>query len=366
MVNKWQNFFLIVLTLPIMGHVVLLPLAINLAGRDSWISALIAFPVGALFLFCLYRLRLYYTNEDSFESLKEIVGSFLSKITVIILIIYFIFLASLSLGSLVDMVSAVFLPQTPVWILVVSFLLLSINGALKDVKGIALTASILFFIVMFTGHSITFINFPERKLSDLLPLLEYGWKPVLLGAVLLSTIWIELLFMLMIPIRNIREKRFFWVALLGVFANMIMILSTMSGSIMTFGLGQTQHFVYPALEIVRIININFIDRLDIYGLILMTFGSYIRCSLFVRISCDRILYFLKERKTWKGILVYLTVGMIVGVFGYYIGHTRMNLEFFLSIYAYTIVLYPLPFLLLAVVWLKRRTSSTIFNHTKKP
>src|SRR5699024_6568870 len=93
--------------------------------------------------------------------------------------------------------------------------------------------------------------------------------------------------------------------------------------------------------------------------------SYIRCSLFVRISCDRILYFLKERKTWKGILVYLTVGMIVGVFGYYIGHTRMNLEFFLRIYAYTIVLYPLPFLLLAVVWLQRRTRSTIFNHTKK-
>src|SRR5699024_11067765 len=160
------------------------------------------------------------TNEDSFESLKEIVGSFLSKITVIILIIYFIFLASLSLGSLVDMVSAVFLPQTPGWILVVSFLLLSINGALKDVKGIELKARIYLFHVVFTWHLITFIRFPAIKVFDVLPLVEYGWRARLIAAVLPSTIWSELFLMRTMPLRHIREKRFFWGALLGVFANM--------------------------------------------------------------------------------------------------------------------------------------------------
>ncbi|HEX6594743.1 MAG TPA: endospore germination permease [Bacillota bacterium] len=354
MVNRWQNFFLIVLTLPIMGHVVLLPLVINLAGRDSWISALIAFPVGAFFLFLLYRLRLHYPDKDILVSLKKMLGNVLGVLTVTTLVIYFLFLASLSLASLVDMISTVFLPQTPVWVLVVSFLLLSINGALKDVKGIALTASILFFIVMFTGHSLTFINFPERRLSDLLPVLEYGWKPVILGTVLLSTIWIELLFMLIIPIRNIREKRFYFVALLGVFANVVMILSTMSGAIMTFGLGQSQSFVYPALEIVRIININFVDRLDVYGLILMTFGSYIRCSLFMRISCDQILGFLGKRKKWKNAVVYMSIAIIIGVLGYYMGYTRMNQEYFLTVYAYSIVLYPLPLFLLFVVWMRKK------------
>src|SRR5690625_140542 len=194
MVNKWQTFFLIVLTLPIMGHVVLLPLAIDLAGRDSWISALIALPVGIVFLIGLYRLRLKYPKQPIPIALRKVLGNFLAIFTILLLFIYFSFLTSLSIASIVDMVSTIFLPATPVWVLVISFLLLSIYGATKSVKGIALTAGVLFFTVMFTGHSITFINFRERELFDLLLLLEYGWKPVLLGTLLLITVWIELLF----------------------------------------------------------------------------------------------------------------------------------------------------------------------------
>src|SRR5690625_2526550 len=199
---------------------------------------------------------------------------------------------------MVEMTNVAFLPQTPLWILMVSYLLLSMYGATKSAKGIALTAGILFFTVMFTGHSITFINFPERDLLDLLPILENGWKPVFFGTILLSNVWIELLFLLVIPIKDIQEKRFLTVLILGLIANVIMMLSTMSGAIMTFGLGQAESFIYPALEIVRIIDLDFIDRLDIYALILMTFGSYIRGSLFLKISHEQIKNLLHQDKNW--------------------------------------------------------------------
>lgn len=354
MVNKWQTFFLIVLTLPIMGHVVLLPLAIDLAGRDSWISALIALPVGIVFLIGLYRLRLKYPKQPIPIALRKVLGNFLAIFTILLLFIYFSFLTSLSIASIVDMVSTIFLPATPVWVLVISFLLLSIYGATKSVKGIALTAGVLFFTVMFTGHSITFINFRERELFDLLPLLEYGWKPVLLGTLLLSNVWIELLFILVIPIKSMREKRIFAVWSLGIIANVMMMLSTISGTIMTFGLGQSESFVYPALEIVRIIDIDFIDRLDVYALILMTFGCFIRGSLFLKLSHEQVKSFLHKDKKWLHVISFIIVAILIGLISYYMGETRVRLEYFLIIYAYSIIFYPFLFLLLFVARMRKK------------
>src|SRR5690625_2043956 len=207
MANKWQTLFLIVLTLPIMGHVVLLPFAIELAGRDSWISALFSFPIGCLFIYSIYKLRLMYRKKFVHESLNHLLGSVITKLLMSLFFIYFFFLSALSLAAVVELVRSGFLSETPLSILVLIFLLLSMYGARQSTKGLALTAGILFFVVMLTGHSITFMNFPDRDLLDLLPLLENGWTPVWLGTILLSNVWIEALFLIIIPIKDIREKR---------------------------------------------------------------------------------------------------------------------------------------------------------------
>jgi len=354
MVTKWQTLYLILLTLPIMGHVVLLPLAIALAGRDSWISAIISLPVGLIFVLILHRLRLRYPNEPIPKALKKALGKSLAIITMLLLLIYFIFLASISIAVLVDMVSAIFLPATPLLALVVSFLLLSMYGATKSVKGIALTAGILLFTVLLTGHSIKFINFPERDLSDLFPILEFGWKPVYLGVVLLSNTWIELLLLLVIPIKSIHEKRTLTVWIVGLGANVIMMISTMTGAIMTFGLGQTESFVYPALEIVRIIDIDFIDRLDVYALILMTFGCFVRGSLFLKLGYSQVKNLISYNKKWLHLTLFIILSMIIGILAYYMGETRIRLEYFLIVYAYSFVLYPLPLILLFVAWIRKK------------
>ena len=354
MVNKWQILFLIVLTLPIMGHVVLLPLAIELAGRDSWISAIFSLPIGVLFLIAIYRLRFIYTKKTAYSSLKNILGNFLTTAITVLFFVYFLFLTSLSIATLIEMTNTAFLPETPIWVLVVSILLLSMYGSSKGIKGIAITAGLLFFTVMFTGHSITFINFPERDLHDLLPLLENGWKPVFFGTILLSNVWIELLFLLIIPIKNIQEKRLFSVLLLGLIANIIMMLSTMSGAIMTFGLGQAENFIYPALEIVKIVDLDFIDRLDVYALILMTFGCYIRGSLFLKICFGQIQNVISLGEKWQNNVIFTLLSVLIGFLAYYLSITRANLEAALSVYVHSIILYPIPFLLLLVMWVRKK------------
>ncbi len=364
MINKWETFFLIVLTLPIMGHVVLLPLALNLAGRDSWMSALISLFIGSLFVYSIYLIRLKFTNKDIHQSLHQLIGRGMTTIFILIIMVYYLLLSGLSLAIISEMTNTVFLQRTPLFVIVLAFLLLSMYAALKSTKAIALTAGILFFTVMFTGHSITFINFRDRNFLDLMPFLEDGWIPVILGTILLSNVWIELLFLIIAPIKSNKEKRLLFVWMLGVFANVMMMLSTMTGVIMTFGLGQSKSFNYPALEIVKIININFVDRLDVYALILMTFGSYIRCSLFLHITYNEtIKLFLVNNKWYKGI-IFIIFSLLVGILAFYLSETRIRLEHALVYYAYTFLLYPIPFILLFITWWKRKINKSLLTTYK--
>lgn len=149
---------------------------------------------------------------------------------------------------------------------------------------------------------------------------------------------------MIIPMRFEKGKKLllFWV--IGVILNAIMMLSTTTGTIMVFGAGQTDNMIYPALEVVRLITLGFIDRFDIYGLILMSFGCFIRGSLYLRIAYD--LVYPNESKQNNWILLIITVA--VGGLSCYLSRIHLRMEQFTIYYAYSILLLPLPFLLLII------------------
>lgn len=286
MLTKWETLFLLVMTLPIMGHVVILPLMLDVAGRDAWISILLSLPVAFMFAIAIYRLRLKYPKQNISDMLHNLLRKPFGTLIMMVFIIYFLFLTVFSFALLVDFVYIAFLPETPRLAILVWFLIFFVYAAIKGIKRIALTASILTIISMATGHTVTLLDTKMKDWSQLQPIFEFGWSPILWGSLLLVSIWIELLLLLCVPIQNIREKRMFLLWSIGILLNALMIFSTTIGSITIFGLGQADNSVYPALESVRIISLGFIDRFDIYGLLLMAVGTYIRCSLYFRIAYD--------------------------------------------------------------------------------
>ena len=352
MLSKWETVFLIIMTLPIMGHVVILPLLIDIAGRDAWISILISLPFGIIFAYAIFRIRQNHPDGNALEVLSNLLGKWFSKLLVFILIVYFLFLTILSYASLVDVVYIDFLPETPRLALSLWFLFFFVYAALKGIKRIALTAGILAIIGLITGHTITLLDSPKKDWGELLPILEFGWVPIILGSLILISIWVELLFLLCIPIRNIKEKRLFLLWCVGVFLNVLMMASTTTGVITIFGLGQADNFNYPAQEIVRTINLGFIDRFDIYGMILMTFGVYIRCSLYLRIAYE--LSLTPKTSKWIRRAVFFFFTLICFLSAFYISRSHLRLEKIIDIYIYSFVLFPIPIFLLFISWTKKR------------
>lgn len=355
MVNKWGMFFLLLMTLPIMGHVVILPLMLDVAGRDGWMSILIAVPFGILFAWAIYRLRLNCAASDFMTAFQAQAGGWLAYPLRILLIVYLLFLSAFSLACITDMVHIAFLPDSPIWVLVAWFMLFCFYAVLKGVRSISLIGTMLGIIGMITGHSVTAMATPRKDIANMLPMLEFGVTGPLIGILVICSIWIELLFLLVIRIENVGEKRLFLLWTVGVLLNALMMLSTLTGSVMIFGFGQADEFTFPALETVRIIHLGFIDRFDIYGMMLMSFGCYIRTSLYLRLAFQLMLPAQQESATAGGKVLLWLLGIGVAISAYLLAKEHDTMVRTSIFYSWFVFLYPLPFvLLLYTKWKQKR------------
>lgn len=354
MLTKWETLFIITMTIPIMGHVIILPLMIDVAGRDTWLSILLSLPAAFTFVYVIYKLRLKYPDLEASGIASTLLGKWLGNAFNVLFVIYFIFLTILSFASLIDLVYIVYLPETPRLALILWFMIFFIYAAIKGIKRIALTAAVLTFIGVITGHTITLLDTPKKDWGELMPILEFGWSPVFWGTLIIISIWVELLIFLFIPIKNIKEKRMLLIWGVSIIITALTMNSTTTGVITIFGLGQADNFLYPATEIVRIISLGFIDRFDVYAVILMTFGVYIRCSLFFRFSYNLFTKPLNSKwvkRTWGAVLA------LIVLFGtIYISKEHYRIEEMINFYTYFIVLYPVPFVLLFISWINKRTN----------
>jgi spore germination protein KB len=352
MLSKWETLFLLILTLPILGHVVILPLIIDVVGRDAWISIFLSLPFAFLFALSIYLIKIKYKEKSIKEILTAILGKKLGKALIFILIVYFLFITGVSLSSFIDFVYILFLPETPPLVLIIWFLIFLMYGSSRRVRGIALTAGVLAFIALTTGNTITLLDTQLKEWSNLQPVLEFGWNPVLIGTLIISSIWIELIFLLCLPLKNAKEKGMFLLWSVGILLNALMMLSTTTGVITIFGLGQAENMLYPAQEIVRIINLGFLDRFDVYGMVLNAFGTYIRCCLYFRLAYE-LSTTANSSRIYKR-LIYTIFTVVIALFTIYITGNHFRVDQTINIYVYTIVLYPIPFILMIIAKLKTK------------
>ncbi|GAB3804784.1 GerAB/ArcD/ProY family transporter [Virgibacillus kimchii] len=352
MLSKWETLFLIILTLPILGHVVILPLMIDVAGRDAWISIFLSLPFAFIYALSIYFIKVKYKDKNVKEIFTGILGKKLGKTLIFIFICYFLFITIVSFSTFIDFVHILFLPDTPPVVLIIWFLIFLLYGSLKGIKPIALTAGVLAFIAMTTGNTITLLDSQLKEWANLKPIMEFGWSPVLIGTLIIISIWVELIFLLFLPLENSKERGLFLLWSIGILINALMMLSTTTGVITIFGLGQAENMLYPAQEIVRIINLGFLDRFDVYGMILNGFGTYIRCCLYFRLAYE--LSTTSASKKYKR-FVYTLFTIIVLVFVIYLNVNHLRVENTIIVYVYTIVLFPVPLILL-LINLKRNAS----------
>lgn len=338
MLRRRAAIFFLFMALPIVCHVIILSQLWDVAGRDAWISVLFAAPVGLIIAYLTWKLMGIKPDATLPEINCILWGTIGGTLVNSIWLIYFFIMAMITVMSLFDMFHSGFYPETPMWFIAFVFLLLVVYSLARGIKVIAWVAGLLTLTIMISGHTITVLLSPQREWRHLLPMLEHGWGPIMLGTVLLCAIWTEFFVITVVTYQKARSRGMLYILLVGAFANTIMMLSVAAGTISIFGFEHTNNMLYPVLSSVRMVTLGFIDRFDVYGLALMTFGCFIRCALFMHATIECL---PKKITKYRTILIYI-LGTLLFITSLFLYQNKLQYEEMIRYYVVTLVLWVLP------------------------
>ncbi|MCF8568048.1 GerAB/ArcD/ProY family transporter [Alicyclobacillus tolerans] len=348
-IGQAETFFLAMMTLPVMGHAILVPLLLQIAGRDAWLSVLLTIPFAVVFVGLVWHIR-RNTHDEPQAILIEAAGNLLGKFLAPLFSAYFFFLSMLSVVFVVDMAHIYFFPETPSWALTAFYVLFMMYAVQKNVWSMAMTATILGIITVFTGNSTAFLSFPHKDWAEIRPLMEFGWRPVIWGSIVMLSMWTELLFLLFIPTRKpahvIRKSMpsGWWILVL---ANAYMTFSSLLGVVAFFGFHMVRNFTYPTAEELSLLSLGFIDRFSIYVIINLSFGCFIRTGLYFRLGYELLLPCAQQNKLKPWFRKVLTI-LILETLGYianFVACDHVRVVQWTEFYTYTAGLFVIPLIL---------------------
>lgn len=276
-----QLFLLLVLSTGLLNHVILIPNLLTAAGRDSWLSVIVAYPIALVFLWLIYYIVKNSPNEGFFFMVQNRLGNMFSYFLRAPVVLFLFISAYVTFRDLMIWLSAYFLAEAPIMIINIVLIIVCYIVTLSGVKTMAIASGLLLPIVVLLGFFIALTNTDFKDPSLLFPVLTDGYSPLLRGTIYVLEGLLELYIVVLLqPFSQERITLKQLLILLTVLTGLI--FGPLSASIMEFGVVESVNFRYPAYEQWRVLNIGeYISNLDFFALYQWLSGALIRIGLFM-------------------------------------------------------------------------------------
>jgi len=256
----------------------------TVSKQDAWLSSLVGIFMGLLLMWLYISLGNKMLNMTLVEYLEKILGKRVGIFISLLFILYLFIICSSMIFVLGNFISIELMTMTPIKSTHFLFIVVIILGTRHGLETFAKTSEILYFLVM--GLFIIFVILLSKDLEfiNVLPVLEFGSKPIFEGALqyfcYTSILNVALLMIFPKHINNKKKakKSFFLGSLIGGVFLFIMITL----SILVLGIDTTARSAYPSFVLGKQIRVGeFFQRLE----------SIISIIWFVTIFIQAIVYF---------------------------------------------------------------------------
>jgi len=251
------------------------------AKQDAWVVFLLSM-LGGLFLMYVYiKLCGYYPGDSLIELIPKIIGKFLSYPIILAYIIYFTYLAAKACRDFGELISATILDETPMEVVIGSFMLLMIYCLRGGVEVFGRMGEVVFpvYIIAITVVWILLSTVDQFTLENLTPVLGNGIKPVLnevFPTVLTFPFGESIIITMFVPflVKGTNLKKVGFAAIMMttflLIMNIIMVISVLGPEIY-----RDQFF--PLLSATRMISIaDFLERFDALIILMMVAGVFFK------------------------------------------------------------------------------------------
>lgn len=276
-----QLFLLLVLSTGLLNHVILIPNLLTAAGRDSWLSVIVAYPIALVFLWLIYYIVKNSPSEGFFFMVQNRLGNMFSYFLRAPVLLFLFISAYVTFRDLMIWLSAYFLAEAPIMMINFVLIIVCFIVTLPGVKTMAIASGLLLPIVVLLGFFIALTNTSFKDPSLLFPVLTDGYIPLFRGTIYVLAGLLELYIVVLLqPFSQERITLKQLLILITVLTGLI--IGPLSASIMEFGVIESVNFRYPAYEQWRVLNIGeYISNLDFFALYQWLSGALIRIGLFM-------------------------------------------------------------------------------------
>lgn len=301
-VVKISVLHVILLSMTVIGlknHVTILPGILEFAKRDGWISVLIALIVVIPWLYIVWRVHRKESSPYTWSTSK----SLYERVGIIVSILLLYFLTASTMIEMLQWVKTTFLPNTPMLILFVLYLILCVAFASLGIQTIVIVNVIVLFVVVVLGFFVAIVNLQFKDYSLLLPILEHGWTPPLTATIFPLSGFMELILFLLIQQHFKAPIGFRYFAIMAVLLAGLTI-GPLVGAIVEFGPEEASIMRYPAYEEWGLATIGeFIDHMDFFSIYQWMTGAFVRIGFYLFVISQLMGFPQKTKGIWYYIAI---------------------------------------------------------------
>lgn len=328
------------------------------AKQDAWIGAIVGLILGLLIVQLYNSVGNLSPNTTIVQQTEKYFGKWLGKVISLLFISFLFINNSMILWIAGNFVTTQIMPETPIQFTNILFVLIIVMATRLGVEIFARAAEILFPLVMVLLVILILFVSPNIKIENIKPVLEFGMKPIIRGAIsYVSYSSLTLIVLMMVfpaHVNNVKEtKKAF---LRGTLLGGIIIFFITLFAILVLGHDFSIRNAFPSYILAKKIQLGgFIERIE----------SIIAIIWFITVFYKTLLYFygsvlglsqvleLKDYRPLTLPMAMITVVLSLVVFPNTIYSDVWDSTTWVS-YALTYALF-LPLLLLIVGIFRKRT-----------
>jgi len=292
------------------NHVIVNPLLLDAAGRDSWISVLGS--GCALLPWCaILALLMRRSGQRKLQPwLAERTHPAISWILLFPVCLQLYLIGGMTVVHTSTWTITNYLPASPKILLILTLTLLCALCAVWGLRVIAVTSGLLLPFVILLGFFVAISNGPEKNFQLLKPFVERGWSPVLDGMVYAGGGFVELVVLILMQHRIKTRVRPWQFMLFGLISLYIMI-GPVIGAITEFGPKEAAKQLESPYEQWRLVKLGpYVEHVDFFSIYQWLSGASVRVSLALFLLAELLPFRRAASRAW--FIVAVAASYVIG------------------------------------------------------
>lgn len=250
------------------------------AKNDLWLSPIWASLIGFVTVYLANRLHDLYPKQTPIQYSELIVGKILGKVLGLLFVFFYLHINGLIVREYAEFIVGAFLTQTPISVVIATLVLLCAFTVKGGLEVIGRAAQLFFPFFVFPLAIMILFLLPDIEPQNVLPVLEHGIPPSLMGAAVPQA-WFSEYFLIsfLLPFLTDQVKGRKW-GMVSVFSVMLTLVVTNLVVLFLLG-GDTASMVYPLMNVARYISIaDFFENMESAVMAIWVVGAFVKVSVF--------------------------------------------------------------------------------------